>query len=115
MNVKQSYHAFNLFINMIKGIQEPRRTVTGDPLPNPRVLSSLIHRSLNAPSSKFSLMLMQWGQFLDHDVTSTAQTRGFENSVPKCCNSETKEPLFTHERVSNSGIAVDPPLKGIIN
>ncbi|CAK1595766.1 unnamed protein product [Parnassius mnemosyne] len=28
---------------------------------------------------------MQWGQFLDHDVTSSSQSRGFNGSVPRCC------------------------------
>lgn len=28
----------------------------------------------------------RWGEFLDHDLTLTAQSRGFKNSVFKCCN-----------------------------
>ena len=34
---------------------------------------------------QFTMMVMQWGQFLDHDLTSTPQTRGFNHSLIRCC------------------------------
>ena len=39
------------------------------PLPSPRLISSLVHRNIPTPPSQFTTMLMQFGQFLDHDLT----------------------------------------------
>ena len=57
------------------GIEEFRRSVSNGPLPNPRVISRLIHRENGRNTNQFTMMVMQWGQFLDHDVTSTPVTR----------------------------------------
>jgi len=68
------------------GVDKVRRSVTGKSLPNPRKVSSTVHRSLDITGTKFTTMLMQWGQFLDHDLTSSAQSRGFNGSIPECCH-----------------------------
>lgn len=57
------------------GINEPRRTVNGSPLPSARLISSEIAPDGNRPNRKYTLALMQFGQFLDHDLTLTASTR----------------------------------------
>lgn len=75
------------------GIEQLRESVMGGALPNPRRVSDTVHRALNRPSYKITMMVMQWGQFLDHDLTSTAQTRGFNHSVPKCCDEHDGSPL----------------------
>ena len=50
------------------GISSPRvRSVLGSPLPSPRLVSQRLHQDLNI-EEQYSLMLMQWGQFLDHDM-----------------------------------------------
>ncbi|XP_072932288.1 chorion peroxidase-like [Epargyreus clarus] len=67
------------------GIQAPRRSVFGSPLPSAREISALIHEDHNVENPSITHLLMQWGQFLDHDVTSTSQSRGFNGSVPRCC------------------------------
>lgn len=57
------------------GVDEVRKSVIGDaPLASARFISLLVHgtRDEDAP---VTLMLAQWGQFVDHDVTATAQPR----------------------------------------
>lgn len=56
------------------GIEEMRQSVLGGPLPSARFISLLVHGSKES-ESPVTLMLAQWGQFLDHDLTSTAQPR----------------------------------------
>ena len=45
-------------------------------LPSPRAISEALIADLNRPSLDFTLMLMQWGQFVDHDITHTPLTKG---------------------------------------
>ncbi|XP_014234958.1 peroxidase-like [Trichogramma pretiosum] len=67
------------------GIESVRRSVTGAELPSARRLSDQLHEERDEPLSSVSHMLMQWGQFVDHDITATGQSRGFRGSVPQCC------------------------------
>lgn len=67
------------------GLQAPRRSIFGSKLPSAREISASIHENKNAESTGVTHLLMQWGQFLDHDVTSSSQSRGFNGSVPRCC------------------------------
>lgn len=66
------------------GIEELRRSVLGGPLPSARFVSLLVHGSRES-DSPVTLMLAQWGQFVDHDLTSTVQPRSVNGSVPQCC------------------------------
>ncbi|XP_040568625.2 LOW QUALITY PROTEIN: salivary peroxidase/catechol oxidase [Lepeophtheirus salmonis] len=70
------------------GIQSIRRSTMGGPLPSPRKISAAIHKKSSAETNQFTMMVMQWGQFLDHDLTSTPQTRGFNDSILQCCNGD---------------------------
>lgn len=72
------------------GVSRPRTTATnGQPLPNPRTVSTLIHPDISNLHTRYSLMLMQFAQFLDHDITMTPIHKGFHESIPSCrsCNS----------------------------
>ena len=57
------------------GMKEMRKAKDGSELPSARLVSSSVHKSVNKPDPMHTLMLMQWGQFLDHDFTLTALTK----------------------------------------
>ncbi|XP_076235056.1 uncharacterized protein LOC143179627 [Calliopsis andreniformis] len=67
------------------GVQTIRRSVTRAPLPSARLVTSVIHEDRDIPLASVTHMLMQWGQFVDHDVTATGQSRGFNGTIPQCC------------------------------
>ncbi|XP_040565059.1 uncharacterized protein [Lepeophtheirus salmonis] len=67
------------------GLMSPRsRSVTGSPLPSPRLVSVNIHNDVSTPHVRYSLMMMQWGQFVDHDITHTPVNSGFADSILEC-------------------------------
>ncbi|XP_078034406.1 uncharacterized protein LOC144468658 [Augochlora pura] len=67
------------------GVSKPRATsVTGAPLPNPRVISTVIHPDISNLHNRYTLMVMQFAQFLDHDLTMTPIHKGFAESIPSC-------------------------------
>ncbi|XP_060522685.1 uncharacterized protein LOC132699805 [Cylas formicarius] len=73
------------------GISKPKITgVTGVPLPNPRVVSATVHPDISNLHKRYSLMVMQFAQFLDHDLTMTPIHKGFHESIPSCksCDSQ---------------------------
>lgn len=67
------------------GVSKPRiSSVTGAPLPNPRVVSTVIHPDISNLHNRYTLMVMQFAQFLDHDLTMTPIHKGFAESIPSC-------------------------------
>nr|XP_018902400.1 PREDICTED: peroxidasin homolog [Bemisia tabaci] len=77
------------------GISSPRQTsVTGQPLPTPRLVSAMCHPDVSHLHGRYTLMVMQFAQFVDHDLTFTPNIRGFFSSIPDCrpCDS----PLTVH-------------------
>ncbi|XP_027629631.1 peroxidasin homolog isoform X1 [Tupaia chinensis] len=63
--------AYDNGLNTPRGV-DPRRLHHGHPLPAPRLVSTvLMGTEAVSPDTHFTHMLMQWGQFLDHDLDST--------------------------------------------
>jgi len=67
------------------GLNSPRRSRAGAALPSARALSTAVIRNTDARSPQYTLLLMQWGQFLDHDLTHTPISKGSDNSDVTCC------------------------------
>lgn len=74
------------------GISAPRtRSITGGNLPSPRTISTAIHNDISHPHPRYTLMVMQFGQFLDHDITFTPLNKGFQNSILDCRDCQSQE------------------------
>ena len=63
------------------GVNSPRVS----DLPSPRSVSTATISSDKKENEKYTLMLMQWGQFVDHDITHTPVVKGSEESGILCC------------------------------
>jgi len=92
-------------------LSSPRiKSVLGYPLPNPRRVSLQIHTDEPTPDVHYTHLLMQWGQFIDHDFAFAPIHSGHNGSILDCssCDSnrdhpacfpiliEKGDPYFTH-------------------
>lgn len=70
------------------GMSDPRISLTGGPLPGSRVVSRVMHPDQGFHDHAGTLMIIAWGQFMDHDYTLTATPLGTINQP------EVKKPLY---------------------
>lgn len=71
------------------GISIPRNSYNQKcPLPNPRSISNYIHVEVPL-EGPYNLMKMQWGQFINHDITNTALS-AYDGLVDCCRNPGTR-------------------------
>ncbi|XP_028153011.1 peroxidase [Diabrotica virgifera virgifera] len=70
------------------GIQAPRISITGRPLPLARVVSRTIHPDEGYHDHAGTVMIIAWGQFMDHDYTlqGTPLDPLNKNDPEECCN-----------------------------
>lgn len=68
------------------GATVPRGGRHPSTLPNPRWISQRNHPDSDIPDYRFTHMVMQFGQFLDHDITLTPKDDGTD-----CCKSGVQE------------------------
>ncbi|CAL4123854.1 unnamed protein product [Meganyctiphanes norvegica] len=67
------------------GVDSPRSSHSATPLPSPRAISSRITVQGGNPYENYTMLIMQWGQFLDHDITHTPITKGSGRTDITCC------------------------------
>ncbi|KAF7496118.1 Chorion peroxidase [Sarcoptes scabiei] len=79
------------------GLHEPRtKSVVQGNLPSARWVSQECAKSRNLPDPQYTLMVMQWGQFIDHDLTLAASTRAATGQGLICCHPETQKKIEHH-------------------
>ena len=66
------------------GVEKPK----SKDLPSPRAVSTATISTQYKEDKRFTLMLMQWGQFVDHDITHTPTVKGEDESGILCCSEE---------------------------
>lgn len=77
-SLSRNYAVFILYFSFI-GIEMPiQLDISGAPLPSAREISNLIHRQGDVMdmNAVLTVMVMQWGQFLEHDILSIPVNRG---------------------------------------
>ncbi|XP_077541333.1 salivary peroxidase/catechol oxidase-like [Haemaphysalis longicornis] len=74
--------------NYADGLTLPRVSIDGGPLPNPRKISVAADPDADFPNQRNTLMLMQFAQFVDHDLTLTGVSRFRNGSAITCCDEE---------------------------
>ncbi|CAC5420742.1 PXDN [Mytilus coruscus] len=84
------------------GVDEPRTSVVpNEELPGPRALSNAVFAATSAdsetPLEPFNtLMSMNWGQFIDHDIVLTPTFSGEDGADIVCCT-DNKDPIVRDE------------------
>jgi peroxidase len=67
------------------GVNSPRVQSSGLPLPSARLISEKFIPDENRPYANLTLMMMQWGQFVDHDLDHTPIVKGENSTGVSCC------------------------------
>lgn len=93
------------------GVSRPRtKSVTGADLPFERVVASSILVDRNDPDQTFTLSVMQWAQFIDHDLTHAPFPSLPNGEGIECCsNGRTVDPSQTHPECWPIQIPADDP------
>ncbi|XP_055956011.1 chorion peroxidase [Patella vulgata] len=91
------------------GTTTPRlEAKSGNPLPSPRTVSTKFHIYDPAipKDIQWPVMFMQWGQFLDHDITATPVD---DDGTATCCTDSVKNGAL-HADVHNGGPCFPIPI-----
>lgn len=97
----ESFTGFSrlLYPDYLDGVHEPRRAANKKPLPSPRVVVTSVVDHTDNLNDRLTLSVMQWGQFLEHDLGRVASAIMIhtENSIECCTTRGTNlSPRYIH-------------------
>lgn len=70
LHLKLNFYVF------VPGINDPRASYDGGPLPSAREVSQRVHVDVNRPSKKITVAFTLWAQFLAYDLSQTGVSLG---------------------------------------
>uniref|UniRef100_A0A1A9V505 Peroxidase n=1 Tax=Glossina austeni TaxID=7395 RepID=A0A1A9V505_GLOAU len=70
------------------GVSAPTRSITGDELPNARLVSLVVFGEMDVPDPQFTLVNMQWGQVITHDMSMQAGGTQSRKHPTRCCTDD---------------------------
>lgn len=72
------------------GVSQPTVSVTGSPLPESRLLSRTLFPDVPEEDKHATLVTMQWGQLITHDMSLAAGTTQAQAHRTRCCDNQGK-------------------------
>ncbi|CAG9766731.1 unnamed protein product [Ceutorhynchus assimilis] len=88
-----------LYADYSDGVHATRRSVTKKSLPNARKVVRTLVKTDSKPSKRFTLAVMQWSQFLEHDLSRSATAVAIHTDSPiECCSKDGDKlsPRYVH-------------------